>query len=186
MRRTMIALCGVSLAALLLCSGLYVRTGLDPLLSLAITAGTIFYHLTYRLLVGWIINAIFHNHMNADLRWFQLRSFEPSLYRCLGVKHWKGKLPTFLPGTFSLSHHTLEELIGATCQAEVVHELNLPLSFLPLLASRWFGALPVFLITSLLAAVFDTLFVLIQRYNRPRLTRLARRKIKHNDSAPGA
>lgn len=176
MRRTMIAFCGGSLAALLLCGGLYGRTGLEPLLPLAITAGTIFYHLAYRLLIGWIINAIFHNRMNADRRWFQPRGFEPGLYRRLAVKRWKGKLPTFLPDTFSLSQRTLEELIGATCQAEVVHELNLPLSFLPLLAGRWFGAVPVFLTTSLLAAGFDALFVLIQRYNRPRLVRLARRK----------
>ena len=174
----MIALCGVSLALLLLCAGLYAGTGLEALFSLAIAAGTFFYHLAYRLLIGLVINSAFHNRMDANRRWFRPRSFEPALYRHLRVKRWKGKLPTFQPDTFSLSHRTLEELIGATCQAEIVHELNLPLSFLPLAASRWFGAAPVFLITSVLAACFDALFVLIQRYNRPRLIRLAQRK--HN------
>lgn len=176
MKRTLIALCGGSLAFLLLCAGLYAGTGLEALFSLAITAGTVFYHLAYRLLIGLAINSLFHNRMDADRRWFRPRRFEPALYRCLGVKRWKGKLPTFQPDAFSVSGHTLEELIGATCQAEIVHELNLPLSFLPLIASRWFGAAPVFLITSALAACFDALFVLIQRYNRPRLVRLAQRK----------
>ena len=35
-----------------------------------------------------------------------------------------------------------------------------------------FGALPVFVITSTLAACFDAMFVLMQRYNRPRIMKL--------------
>lgn len=58
-----------------------------------------------------------------------------------------------------------------TCQSETVHEVNMLLSFVPLLFSIWFGSLDVFLITSCGAA----LFVIMQRYNRPRLMRLMRR-----------
>jgi hypothetical protein len=46
------------------------------------------------------------------------------------------------------------------------------LSFLPLLAAIPFGAFPAFLITSLAAACFDTVFVIMQRFNRPRLIKL--------------
>ena len=55
------------------------------------------------------------------------------------------------------------------CQAEIVHEVIVVLSFLPLLAAIPFGAFPVFLITSLLAAMYDLTFVIMQRYNRPRI-----------------
>ena len=45
----------------------------------------------------------------------------------------------------------------------------MPLSFLPIAAGIWFGAYPVFVVTSLLSAGFDLLFVMMQRYNRQRI-----------------
>lgn len=61
-----------------------------------------------------------------------------------------------------------------------MHEIIIPLSFVPVIAARWFGVLPVFLITSVLAAGMDLLFVILQRYNRPRveaiMARLAARE----------
>ena len=62
------------------------------------------------------------------------------------------------------------------CGAEIVHEIIMVLSFLPLLAIPVFGAFPVFLITSVLAALFDGVFVMAQRYNRPRLVRILEKK----------
>ena len=55
------------------------------------------------------------------------------------------------------------------CQAELVHETIMLLSFVPILAYLWFGALEVFIITSILAAGFDGMFVIIQRFNRSRV-----------------
>ena len=48
--------------------------------------------------------------------------------------------------------------------------------FLPILAGNWFGAYPVFVITSILSALFDLMFVAMQRYNRQRIVRLIKRK----------
>ena len=62
------------------------------------------------------------------------------------------------------------------CQAELVHEAIVLLSFLPLTMTPVFGAMTVFLLTSLAAACFDTLFVLMQRYNRPRILALLERR----------
>ena len=45
-----------------------------------------------------------------------------------------------------------------------------------LLFSLLWGAFPVFLITSLLAAAFDSCFAVMQRYNRPRLVRILEKK----------
>ena len=84
-------------------------------------------------------------------------------------------MPTFSPEEFLLQNRSAEELIQVTCQSEIVHEVNVLLSFVPLLFSIWFGSMGVFLITSCAAALFDSLFVIMQRYNRPRLMRLMRR-----------
>ena len=65
------------------------------------------------------------------------------------------------------------------CQAELVHEVNAAVSFVPLLFSVWVGAFPIFLITSIIAAGFDLLFAVIQRYNRPRVMRLAVRTAEY-------
>lgn len=64
------------------------------------------------------------------------------------------------------------------CQAELVHETNMALSFLPLIAVRWFGAFYVFLITSVCGALFDSVFVVMQRYNRTRVVRMALKEWK--------
>ncbi|MDE5740910.1 MAG: hypothetical protein K2H90_00505, partial [Oscillospiraceae bacterium] len=104
--------------------------------------------------------------------WFLPKDFEAGLYKRLGVKRWKNKMPTYNPDTFSLEKHSVEEILGASCQAEIVHEINVIASFVPLLFSLAVGVFPVFLITSLIAAAFDMIFVIIQRYNRPRILRL--------------
>ena len=50
------------------------------------------------------------------------------------------------------------------------------LSFVPIVAGVWFGEYPVFVITSILAAMFDLIFVMIQRYNRQRVIKLMKYK----------
>lgn len=50
------------------------------------------------------------------------------------------------------------------------------LSFVPLIAVRWFGSFYVFLITSIGGAMFDLVFVIIQRYNRARIIKIALKK----------
>ena len=54
----------------------------------------------------------------------------------------------------------------------MVHEGIIVLSFAPILASLAFGATWVFVLTSVLAACYDMLFVVMQRYNRPRILRV--------------
>ena len=77
------------------------------------------------------------------------------------------------PEAFSVRNHTWDEIAQTMCQSELVHETNMILSFIPLTASKWFGSFYVFLITSVGGAVFDLLFVIMQRYNRARITKIA-------------
>ena len=141
-------------------------------LSFAITFGTFFYHFAMRLLVGHLANRRMRNRADYRKPWYQLRPFEAKLYKQLKVKKWKANMPTYDPSTFDPKQHSWNEIAQAMCQAEIVHEIIIILSFLPLFAAIPFGAFPVFLITSLLAAAYDLSFVIIQRYNRPRILKL--------------
>ena len=87
-------------------------------------------------------------------------------------------MPSYDPELFSPRKHSWSEIAQAMCQAELVHSTIIPLSFLPLLAAIPWGDFPVFFITSLLAACYDALFVIMQRYNRPRILRLIEKE-KH-------
>lgn len=92
------------------------------------------------------------------------------------VKKWKKHLPTYNPKDYSVADRTVEEIVQVTCQAETVHEINMVLSFVPVVFTIWFGSLVAFLVTSAMAFCLDGLFVIMQRYNRPRLRRLLRKK----------
>ena len=154
---------------------LFVNFEADILFSLAITFGTIAYHFAMRLLVGGIVNMIMDNKADYNKKWYQLRPFEEKLYKKLKVKNWKKKMPTYEPELFDVKKHTFDEIAQAMCQAEVVHEVIAVLSFLPLFTVPVFGSFTVFLITSVLAACLDTSFVMMQRYNRPRIIKLIKK-----------
>ena len=141
-------------------------------LPFAITFGTCFYHFAMRLLVGTIINRKMGNQADYKKAWYQLRPFESRVYRFLKVKKWKNGMPTYDPSSFDPKLHSWEEIVQAMCQAEIVHEIIVVMSFLPLLAAILFGEFGVFLITSLLAAMYDLSFVIMQRFNRPRILKL--------------
>lgn len=145
-------------------------------LSLAITALTIFYHFAMRLAVGAVVPALFRDRLDPEHPWFRQRGFEPKLFRFLRLRRWKGNMPTYAPREFDLEKNTLDGIIRNGCSAELVHECIMVLSFIPVAAIPVWGAAGVFVSTSLLAALFDGIFVMMQRYNRPRLLRLARRQ----------
>lgn len=167
---TLFSLAAAAAAALLFCG-----SHEDVYLTLAITFGTVFYHLGIRLLIGALYGAGMKNRADYTKKWYQPRPWEGRLYGILNVKAWKGRMPTYHPGSFSSREHTWDEIAQAMCQSELVHETNIIFSFIPLIASRWFGAFYVFLITSVCGAVFDLLFVVMQRYNRPRIIKIAMR-----------
>ena len=172
MARTMRLTGILSLAGTLLLSALYRATSGGVWLSLAITCGTVAYHIIMRLLVGLAFNAGMQNRANYTSRWYQVSRREMAVYEKLKVKRWKRGMPTYDPSLFDPRTHTWEEIVQATCQAELVHETIAVLSFLPIAAGVRFGAYPVFIITSVLAAACDMTFVIMQRYNRPRLIKL--------------
>ena len=139
---------------------LYNATSIDIILTFAITLGTTSYHFI----------------MDYTKSWYQVSNFENRIYKKLNVKKWKNRMPTYDSSLFDTKIHSLHEIVQAMCQAELVHEMIVVLSFVPIVAGVWFGEYPVFVITSILAAMFDLIFVMIQRYNRQRVIKLMKYK----------
>ena len=176
LKKKMISISVISLIVSFVSGVLYAYTKARAFFPVAVTFGTIFYHLSMRLVIGSLVDAKYHNQMDYTKKWFQEKPFEKTLYKKLNVRKWKKRLPTLNPQDFDIKNRSLEEVIQVTCQAEIVHELIMPLSFVPIVFSIWFGSLEVFVITSCLSFLFDGMFVIMQRYNRPRLIRLLKRK----------
>lgn len=151
---------------------LHRETSCGVLLSLAIVLGTTAYHIAMRLLVGLAFNTAMGNKANCEKRWYRVGAFEMSIYKKLKVRKWKRKLPSYDSALFDPRIHSWDEIAQAMCQAELVHETIVVLSFLPIVEGVWFGEYLVFIATSLFAAAFDMLFVMAQRYNRQRIMRL--------------
>ena len=165
-----------SLATTVILAISYKVTSSGILLPLAITSGTIAYHFVMRLMVGLAFHATMRNKADYRKRWYQVSKREMAVYEKLKVKQWKRRMPTYDPALFDPRLHTWEEIVQAMCQAELVHETIAVLSFLPILAGIWFGEYPVFIVTSVLSAACDMVFVIMQRYNRQRVTKLLNRK----------
>lgn len=155
---------------------LYKQYHTSLLLTLTITFGTTAYHFDLRLAVGLVVSSIMKNKADYHKKWYHPLSFETGLYEILKVKKWKEKMPTYDSSTFSLKYHTLDEIAQSMCQSEIVHQFNALLSFVPLFLIPLFGQPIVFTITSIIAACLDMIFIIMQRYNRPRIIRLIERK----------
>ena len=155
-------------------TGFYMWYGDSVWETLSITFGVTSYHFIMRLLTGYVLDGILHNDVDHTRKWFREKPFERRLYRMLKVKKWKKYMPAFEPEYFDFKSRSAEELIKAGCQAEIVHEVIMVLSFCPTALCIWFAPGALFVITSVLSALLDSVFVIMQRYNRPRLLRVVK------------
>ncbi len=143
--------------------------------AVTVTVGITFYHFAMRLAVGTVVNSVMKNQANYKNVWFREKGFERELYKMMRVRKWKKYIPTYDPDTFDASQKTVKEIIGATCQAEIVHEVIMVFSLLPIASIPFLGGAAAMIVTSVLAMLFDSLFVILQRYNRPKLVRVMER-----------
>lgn len=166
---------GISAALSAVCLGLYygkyVHSG--ALLWTGVTSFMVMYHLWSRIIMGNVTKLFRVKHTHA---WFREKPFERRLYRTLKVRSWKGRTLTYNPDHFSLESRSLPEIVEATVKAELDHWVNEGLSLLSILFALLWGETWIFVLTALFAMLFDGQFILIQRYNRPRLLRLIARK----------
>ena len=143
--------------------------------TLAITSLTIAFHFDIRLIIGNIVPK-FKNKININNSYYKLKKFEEKIYSKIKVKKWKSKVPTYEPDEFNTEKNSLEEIIVNMCNSEIVHTINAVISYLPLIFISWFESPIIFIVTSIFASIYDLQFVIIQRYNRPRVMRIRERK----------
>ena len=142
-----------------------------------IVAFTIMYHFWVRIIMG-NVSKLFKKHINYKRWWFQERKFEKKLYEILQVKKWKDKALTYNPETFSLKEHSLEEIVNTMAKSEVDHWINEVISLTTILFSIPWGQFYLFLGTAIFAMIFDSQFIIIQRYNRPRIVKILEKQKK--------
>ncbi len=175
MKKAIIIIAVISLTTAIVFTILYSINKNVLFLSLTLTFFTTAYHFWMRLIVGYTFNILMKNKADYTKNWYQIHNWEEKLYNILKVKKWKKYMPTFSPDLFDIKKHSLDEIAQAMCQSELVHETIIVLSFLPIILSIWFGDLPIFLITSIIGALIDLSFVILQRYNRPRIIKLIKK-----------
>lgn len=145
----------------------------DWMMAVAITLLTFLYHFAMRLIVGEAVTVIFKGRDFPQNRLgFRIHDFEKLLYRKIGVKKWKANTVTAKPEQFDIKSISPNELLHNVMQAELVHRIIMILSFVPVLFIIPFGQPTVFIITSIFACFVDMQFVIIQRFNRPRVITL--------------
>ena len=142
-----------------------------------IVAFTIMYHFWVRIIMG-NVSKLLNKYINYKNLWFKERKFERKLYKILKVKEWKGKALTYNPELFSLKEYSLEEIANTMTKAELDHWINEIISISTLLFAIPWGHFWIFLISAIVAMIFDSQFIIIQRYNRPRVVRILEKEMK--------
>lgn len=148
-----------------------------------ITAFTIMYHFWGRIILN-NVSKLFKKNINYKQWLFKERKLEKKLYKILRVKDWKGKALTYNPESFSLKEHSLEEIANTMAKSEVDHWINEAISLSTMLFAIIWGKFWIFCLTAVAAMIFDSQFIIIQRYNRPRIVKIIDRenKIKEKKS----
>ena len=142
---------------------------------IGIVAFVVMYHFWVRIIMG-NVSKLFKKHINYKQWWFREKKFESGLYKTLRVKDWKSKALTYNPESFSLKQNSLEDIANTMVKSEIDHWINEVISLSTLLfIIPWGAALP-FVISAIAAMIFDSQFIIIQRYNRPRVVRIIEKK----------
>ena len=175
---------GVTLITSIICFTLYYRNihKNGAILWTGITAFTIMYHFWVRIIMG-NVSKLFKKHIKYKQWWFQEKKFEKPLYKLLKVKQWKGKALTYNPESFSLKEHSLDEIANTMAKSEVDHWINEAISISTMFFSIMWGEFWIFFITAVAAMIFDSQFIIIQRYNRPRVLKALSRQDKTIEKA---
>lgn len=155
---------------------LFVDNHNDVCLFLGILFMTLSYHLIIRLVIGTFCDGALEDGIDPDNHWFADSDAEQALYRVIAVKTWKDKIPLPDAWKFSIKRRSLEDIIMESCRTEIVHEIGTIASLFAVLLTIPFGYLWFFILTSVIGGLFDLGFVIVQRYNRPRLMRTAAKK----------
>lgn len=147
----------------------------DIILWIGIVSFMIIYHFGLRLFEGAITSKFNINYAHP---WYKPQNFEKKLFKLLKVRQWKDKVLTFEPDKYDFKNRTLEELATTMSKSELDHWINEIISLFSIFFTFVWGCAPIFIITAILAMLFDAQFIIVQRYNRPIVLRLMKAKEK--------
>ena len=169
----MYAVIGITLITSITCFILYYAgiCAQSVILWIGITAFTIMYHFWVRIIMG-NVSKLFDKKITHKHWWFKERFFEKKLYKVLKVKSWKGKALTYNPEQFDLKENSLESILHTMTKSEVDHWINEVISSTTMFFGFIWGETWIFVVTAIAAMIFDSQFIIIQRYNRPRVLKL--------------
>jgi len=173
MYSTIVLMTVLSTAMFVLYYGNFTDNGI--ILWIGIVSFMILYHFGIRILMGEISKLW---HISYKHPWFRPRRFEKKLYGFLRVREWRDKVLTFNPDEFLMAKRTLPEIADTMAKAEIDHWINEIISVTAIFFCLLWGMFPIFLITSIAAMLFDAQFILVQRFNRPKIVRLIEAKEK--------
>lgn len=103
---------------------------------------------------------------------FVQKSLKKKLYRFLKVKKWKKHAVTAIPEQFDTKTLPLEIIVKNMIQAELVHIIIIFAVLLPVLFAQKTGYPYLVMAGSIFSALWDMQYVILQRYNRPKVVRL--------------
>ena len=179
----MYSVIGVCLITCIICFTLYYgnfyKNG--KVLWTGVVTFTIMYHFWVRIILG-NVSKLFKKKINYKQKWFQELKFEKLLYKLLHVKEWKDKAFTYNPRDFSLKDRSLEDILNTTAKSEVDHWINEAISVSTMFFGLIWGKPWLFIISALCAMIFDSQFIIIQRYNRPRLAKVVQRENRKKET----
>jgi len=173
---------GITLMISIICFYLYYGNvyKTETILWIGIIAFTIMYHFWVRIIMG-NVSKLFKKQINYKQWWFKEKGFEKRLYKLLRVKEWKDKALTYNLESFSLKEHSLEEIANTMVKSELDHWINEIISLSTLLfIIPWGDGVWAFVISAIAAMIFDSQFIIIQRFNRPRILKVLEREEAHN------
>ena len=168
---------GITLITSIICFYLYYGNVYksETILWIGIIVFTVMYHFWVRIIMG-NVSKLFKRHLNYKQWWFKEKSFEKGIYKFLRVKEWKGKALTYNPELYSLKENSLEEIANTMVKSEVDHWINEVISLSTLLFIIPWGRAWAFVMSAIVAMIFDSQFIIIQRYNRPRVLKILKKE----------
>jgi hypothetical protein len=158
---------------------LFLVTGKRIIYLFSLASGWIFYHTFIRLESGDVLNML-RPSFDYGSRLFRERENETKIYEKMGIRKWKKYLPTYVPGSFDISKRPIRAVIYESCKSETDHIINLVFNFgsvsFCLLTRDPAGNFWFFFLTAVAGGFIETVFIIEQRYNRPRLVKLMIRR----------
>ena len=139
---------------------------------------TIMYHFWVRIIMGNVLKLL-KKHITYKQYFFKEKKFEKKFYELIKVKTWKDKVLTYAPAEFDLKINSLETVANNMAKAELDHWINSLISISTLVFGMIWGKMYLFIISALFAMVFESQFIILQRYNRPRVVKLIEREEKN-------